>query len=693
MHNILRLGVITILSVLSSSVLAETRYWKDVSSQQSLAVLAAKTNLPQLTARTLELDESALRKALNSGVSQQPGIAKRNAVKPDIVIPLPEGGELTLVAEEVATMAPELAQQYPAIKTWRVLAKQKREIRGRIDFTEHGFHAMLDMPDGDTVFVEPVTALTSANKKQYVSFSKHVNNENFNTDFQCKVHAPNQPVSPILQQKTTGAKAADAVITYRLAVAATGEYTQFHGGSVGSALSAIVTSINRVNQIFERDLGITLQLIPEETSIIYTNPATDPYSSQDINAMLDENLLNLSNSGALSQSRYDIGHLFSATNVGGLASVGSTCDNTLKAAGVTGINNPLGDAFDISYVAHELGHQLGGTHTFNSACRGNQRSAATAVEPGSGSTIMSYAGVCGSGNDLQSQPDPQMHALSIQQISDYTRLQSGAVCGSSRGVTNQDPIISAGPDYTLPTRTPFMLQASASDSDGDVVTYTWEQMDVGTETDVDVDAGDNAIFRSRPENISRIRYIPRLSDLFAGVSVKGERLPVNDRDVNFMATARDGKGGIEMDQMRMRLVSTGRPFVVTSHRFDETLATGESTTVKWDVAGTNNAPVSCPRVDIRLVKADGFGFFIQETPNDGSQKVTIPADTPTLTNARFMVACSNNLFFNVSAGNLRIVTGSAGSGGGSGGGSMGEFIWLLGLLTLIRKRVINGGLK
>lgn len=694
MHNILRLGAISVLLALSSSVLADIQYWKDKSNQQSLAALAAKTNLPRLKARMLELDESALKKALGLEVSQQSGNARRAVVKPEIVIPLPAGGELTLYAEEVMTLSPELAQQFPDIKTWRVFSNQEQEIHGRIDVTEQGFHAMLDMPDGDTVFIEPVDSFATDNQnKQYLSFSKQQNHGSFKSDFQCQVHTTEQPVASFLQQNKVRAKAAHALITYRLAVAATGEYTQFHGGSVGSALSAIVTSINRVNQIFERDLGINLQLIPEETSIIYTNPATDPYSSNDINAMLDENLLNLSNSGALSQSRYDIGHLFTATNVGGLASVGSTCDNTLKAAGVTGIINPLGDAFDISYVAHELGHQLGGTHTFNSTCRGGQRTATTAVEPGSGSTIMSYAGVCGDGNDLQSQPDPQMHAVSIQQISDYTRLQSGSVCGSAQGVSNQDPVISAGPDYTLPTRTPFMLQASASDIDGDVVTYTWDQIDAGTETDVDVDAGDNAIFRSRPENISRIRYIPRLSDLFAGVSVKGERLPVNDRSVNFMATARDGKGGIEMDQMHMRLVSTGRPFIVTSHRFNDTFATGDITTVQWDVAGTRDLPVSCPRVDISLVTADGSSFFIQETTNDGSQKVTIPSDTPTMTNARFMVACSNNLFFNISGGNLRIIAGSGSGGGSSGGGSLGEFIWLLGLLALIRKRAINGGLK
>ena len=669
--------------IFSSTVTAtqSNSVWKDVepssiASRLSERIISGRPDLAPLKFRALELDERRIRDILSD---QDSSIAARtespSTVSSVISIPLPQGGEVSLRAESTSVMAPELEQQFPQLKTWKVTGVNDH-IHGRIDFTTQGFHAMLLMPDGDTVFIEP----DKESLNTYLSFSKHSNKENFSRDFKCGVHSePYIAGKPFNSAEQTQARPVAELITYRLAIAATGEYTQNKGGTKAGALSAIVTTINRVNEIYERDLAIRFELIPEEDDIIYIDPNTDPYSNTDVSTLLAENIKNLSNTGDLSIDRYDVGHVFSAANVGGLAYVGEVCDN-LKAGGATGIFSPFGDAFDLDYVAHELGHQLGGTHTFNSICVAvNQRIQETAVEPGSGSTIMSYAGICQS-NNIQSFVDPQFHAVSIAQITSFSQASS---CGGRQAVLNENPVIDAGPDFSVPARTPLMLVANGSDLDGVSLTYTWEQSDAGAASDVDVDTGDNAIFRSRLPSTSGIRYIPSLSDLFDGTSTIGEVLPVTNRNMELVATIRDGEGGVQTDLVNAAVFDMGVAFSVTSHNSFEIFGQGDRTTVSWDVAGTDVTPISCENVDISLVTPDGNGIDVITTANDGQQQVSIPSNAPAMNNARFMVACSSSPFFNISSAALTILN-SIGDGGesaesedaegGGGGGSIGYLL-------------------
>ena len=689
------LSVVCIGLLTSSQLFAESILWKDVSPQinGSDEGLQARTESSVLKARRLELNLTALSEQLNIAPANSLSRAVDNSEKDLVItIPLPDGGEISVKAEESSVLSDELAKRYPQIKTWRVVGTEDPSIHGRIDITEQGFHSMLVMQDGDTIFIDPDKKV----KNQYLSFSQRANSQNFKTNFQCGFDQENTSINGVVSRflnesnntsNRLASRKARTNVTYRLAVATTGEYTQFHGGTKSLAYSAVVTTINRVNEVFERDLSLKLKLVSGE-EIIYTNPFTDPYTNSDTQEMLEQNIVNLSDSGDFSSNRYDIGHVFGTRgNLGGLAALGSVCGSS-KAAGVTGISNPIGDAFDISFVAHEMGHQLGATHTFNSACGGGgKRTPETAVEPGSGSTIMSYAGVCGSNDNLQSNSDPLFHITSISQIDDFIE-NKGLVCGTEQATNNEKPEIDAGSDYTIPTGTPFNLVAEGTDSDGDTLSYTWDQIDVGTESEVDVDTGDNAIFRSRPENISPVRFIPRLEDLFNGTRVKGERLPIYDRDVNFVSVARDGKGGVWSDRMKIKLVSTGRPFSVTSHRFSETLRRGDSTTVTWDVAGTNSSPISCSNVNIWLLNDNGDDYLLTETKNDGEKRLVIPDDIVTMDNARFVVACSDNIFFNVSNAVLKVrektTTNSNPNSDSSGGGSMGFFLLTIALLGFRR---------
>ena len=233
--------------------------------------------------------------------------------------------------------------------------------------------------------------------------------------------------SPVIANKIA-ASSPESLLNYRIAIAATGEYTAKHGGTVEGALAAITTSLNRVNLVMERDLGIHLSLVENNHLLISTDPESDPFTKTDLVELVAENQAFIDT--VIGTDNYDLGHLFT-TKGGGLAAIASACNSYRKAQGVSGISNPVSDSFDLDFVAHEIGHQLGATHTFNSSqglCSGNTRTARTAFEPGSGSSIMSYAGYCGLDN-LQSNTDAMYHIGSIQQINDYTSSGQGNACG------------------------------------------------------------------------------------------------------------------------------------------------------------------------------------------------------------------------------------------------------------------------
>ena len=304
--------LLTVFIITTSVTSADTKsikknLWKDLSSRASeihkpslsARMLSARPDASPLKYRALSLDEMAFQTAFGEQSSSLAARAADVTLAPVITVPLPEGGEVSLKLEETSVMAPELALQYPQLKTWKATGIDQA-IHGRIDFTSNGFHAMLVMPDGDTVFIEPDNEVRRAGFSEqgaYLSFSKHSNKEHFKQDFHCEVHA--EDTQSLSSGAVTGnnnllARPAANMITYRLAVAATAEYTQFYGDEY-AALSAIVTTINRVNEIYERDLGIHLQLIPQELDIIYTDPETDPYTNTDVSTLVVENIINLAN--------------------------------------------------------------------------------------------------------------------------------------------------------------------------------------------------------------------------------------------------------------------------------------------------------------------------------------------------------------------------------------------------------------
>jgi hypothetical protein len=358
-------------------------------------------------------------------------------------------------------------------------------------------------------------------------------------------------------------------------------------------------------------------------------------------------------------ANYDIGHVFS-TGGGGVASLNSPC-SPRKARGVTGSSSPTGDPFYIDLVAHEFGHQFGGTHTFNStASNCSTRTSTTAYEPGGGSTIPAYAGICGLNAEVQANSDPYYHAVSIQQISAFMELGGGTACANIVSTANTAPVINGGGDYIIPANTPFVLTATGSDGNGDALTYCWEQFDLGP-----VVAGEptgdeltGPLFRSLPPTPAPERYFPNLPSIVAGLGTSWESLPTNTRDLNFIVTLRDfgaaGYGCTVQDEVLISVVNTGNQYAVTAPNGGDTWQSGTMETVTWNVAGTDVNGINCAMVDI-VLSTDGGATFDQvlaTVANNGSATLSAPATTET--SARIMVRCNGNIFFDISDADFSI---------------------------------------
>lgn len=562
-------------------------------------------------------------------------------------LPLPDGSTGNFRVVESPVMEPGLAAQFPSIKTYSGVGVDDPTASVRLDVTPRGFHAQVLSAHG-TVYIDPVS---QTDQQHYLSF---YHKDMQRQPFICGVSEASAAqrtaagmASPV--QRTVGT----TLRTFRLAMAATGEYTAFHGGTVALGQAAIVTTVNRVVGVYERELAVRMVLVANNSQLVYTNASTDPYS----NTSSDLNSITTSINNVIGAANYDIGHLV-GTGGGGVAGLGVVCGSS-KGRGLTGSPSPVGDAFDIDYVAHEIGHQFAGNHTFNSPtgnCAGN-RNANTAYEPGSGSTIMAYAGICGS-DDLQPNSDPFFHVVSFEEISAFV---STVTCGTTTTTGNTPPVIASLPvsGKVIPISTPFKLTAGATDADGDALTYNWEEYDLGpsgTLTAAQVANQSPPIFRSFAPTTSPTRYFPRLSNLLTNTLPTGERLPTVTRNLNFRVTVRDNQKGVNSSStVLMSTTNSAGPFVVLSPNAAVSWVSLSNQTVTWDVSGTNTAPVSCANVNIRLSTDGGLTYptvLATNTQNDGSEVITVP--NLATTTARIMVEAADNYFFDISNTNFTI---------------------------------------
>ncbi len=668
-----RLLVSTFLAVgLGFSMQANAEIWQDINAAKAkkTAPQSLKTQTPSVTrGRHLQLDKTELEYLLNQAPDE--ALGNSSAI---VELPLPNGQLAKYRVFSSPVMAPSLARQYPDIKTYRVVDINNPDNTGRLDLTPDGFHGMLSQ-NGETIFIDPVgDNYQSYYKGDYTSEMGGKNKPAFNCGFHERESKAKAAGNMTRFDKAAYNRAQKPDVsfgtelrTYRLAVAATGEFTAFHGGTKEKAMAAIVTGINRVNQVYERDVAIKLELVANNSDIVYTDASSDPFTDNSADSLIEE--VGKDINAKIGVANYDIGHVFS-TGGGGLAGFGVVCGDA-KAEGVTGSDSPINDPFFIDYVAHEIGHQFHADHTFNGSaggCSGN-RSDTAAYEPGSGSTIMAYASLCDDEN-LQSQSDVYFHTHSIAEISGFIANSStGGSCGVAKSLNNAVPVPNAGSDGAIPKSTPFILTGTATDSNaGDNLTYAWEQYDLGPTTTSKAsltDDGKRPLFRSFTPTASPSRVFPKLGDVLSGSSTYGEVLPTTARDLNFRFTVRDGKGGVATDSLKLTVSADAGPFTVTAPSAAVSWAQNSVQTVSWDVANTTAAPINCAKVDIGLSTDGGQNFSVMlksGAANDGSEQITVPGNATT--NGRLRIKCTNQPFFAVNKGTITI------SGSGGGGGSV-----------------------
>jgi hypothetical protein len=637
--------------ILSISLGKAQDFFTTISERSIKADQKNRTVQPEKSL-TYTLNVSGMKSYFNSVPELRDNELKDKA--PIIVLPMPDGTKAKFRIWKSSVMAPELAQKFPQLVTFTGQGVDDQYATLKLDFTELGFHAQIkSVVNGDT-YIDPYVKndinnyiiyrksdLIDKNPRICGTKDEEAQSENNNTL---------KSVTPSIGTQ---------IRIFRFAVACTHQYAQAATGlatpTVAQTLSAIVTSVNRVNGVYEQEVAVRLILVPTETNIIFTNSTTDPFTgNDDAYTLIDESQAQID--ALIGNANYDIGHTFS-TGGGGLAGLGVICSTGNKGSGITGSSNPVGDPYDIDYVAHEVGHQFGGPHTFNSttgSCSGN-RSASNAVEPGSGITIMAYAGICGAINNLGPNSIPTFHTKSFQSIT--TKVQS-TTCQVTTPVANTAPVVNAGNDYTIPKGTPFKLTGSATDAPNNALTYSWEQNDVGPAGNWNAPTGNAAIFRSFVPATVPYRYFPKITDVINNTMTRGEILPSYARTMEFRLTVRDnnaGCAGVANDDAIVTVDGNSGPFTVTAPTTAVTWTGNTTQTITWNVANTTAAPVSCANVSILLSTDGGLTYpttIIASTPNDGSEVITVP--NVTTAQARIMVAGQGNVFYNINPVNFAI---------------------------------------
>ena len=636
--------------------------WINIHAQTN--VLWEKVNSVSVKKTESLSNQDKLYYKLNENLlTQKIAASTSKSATSEITIPNADGVLERFMIWESSNFDPELQAKYPEIRAYEGTGLDDKTAKIHFSVAPIGVQTMVLRPDKASEFIEQ----NPENKSEYVLFtSKYRDTSKSSLACMTKEEA-NKNVSGKTAKTTSNAQ---SFKTLRLAISCTGEYTTFFGGTKAGALAGMNATMTRVNGVFNKDLAVKLILIANNDDVIYTDANADPYSSAGAGANGAWNLeVQKTLTTVLGSSAYDIGHLFGASGGGGDAGcIGCVCvdpvsltDEAAKGSAFTSPSNaiPQGDTFDIDFVAHEMGHQLGGTHTFSYAVEGT----GVNVEPGSGSTIMAYAGVTND-YDIQNNSDDYFAYASILQIQDNLATKT---CPVSTAIINNPPIINAGSDYTIPFNTPFVLTGTGTDSEGDSITYCWEQNDSAT----DATSGSNSIaypakpdgplFRSLLPTSSPIRYMPSLSTVLQNrLTTTWESVSSVARTLHFSLTGRDnaalGSAQTNTDNMIVTVNPAIGPFAVTSQNTNDIgWQKGSFQTITWAVNNTNTLSGS-GSVNIKLSRDGGLTFPVvlaSATPNDGSETITVPLDI-TATNCRILIEPTANIYYALNSNSFAV---------------------------------------
>ena len=588
-----------------------------------------------------------------------------------INIPTPDNSYSKFLIKETSNFHPKLAEKYPMIKSYTAQGIDDPNATLSMSDGAGGIHITVSSPDKETYFIDTASKNSTGSSRKAILYKKNDLPPNENS-FSCEVEAT---MGKSAAQKNSTQTSNDGKLrTFRMALACTPRYANFViktynyekapiFAKKALILSAMNTTMTRVNDIFRKELGVEMQLVAENDLLIefvFDPSSEEIFDNSDSDKMVSQNQEHCDS--IIGSDNYEIGHLFGYDLVNSGFAPGYVCDNSNKAQGVSKPYK-LGETFDVDVVAHEIGHQFGANHTFNNYDKGRHKP--TAVEPGSGSTIMGYAGV--SAPNVQKNSDAYFHAESIKEILEY--IKTDATCAPSIiDFYNRAPTADAGKDFTIPAGTPFVLRGIATDADAyypfplpeaiQNLTHAWEQTD--NEIAIMPPVAKNSVgpmFRSLPPTSSPNRYMPALDTVVGEFSPKWEVLPTVARDLNFSYTVRDNHiyaGRTARDDMKVS-VTNAAPFTVTSP--DEGTSfycIGQTIPVTWEVGLTDRYRINCQKVTIKLSEDGGITFPIilkENTPNDGFETVVIPPNIfRKSSKGKIMVEAADNIFYNINKG-------------------------------------------
>lgn len=649
---------------------AQTRnHWKENNAPEKVKThkSVARASYPKAF-KAFDLDIPAFQQELMSIVGKG-----KTSSKVKVSFPNADGGVEEFELVEASNFEPALQERFPEIRAYSGKGITDPSATIKVSLSPDGVQTMTFRADKENEFIEKF----SEDKKTYAVFRSQRKPGALPWD--CTTKAEQQMVSAINDQVmtlNTIARSGNNLKTMRLAQSCNAEYSNYFGATsaaqVNLVLEAFNATLTRCNGIYEKDLALHLNLIANTTAVIYYSASTDPYTTMSSwNSQLQSTLTSV-----IGDANYDIGHMFGSSGGGGNAGcIGCVCLSG-KGSGITSPADgiPQGDNFDIDYVAHEVGHQLGANHTFSMSSEGT----GVNKEVGSGITIMGYAGI--TAQDVANHSIDIFHQASIQQI--QTNLDS-KTCPVTLAISanNTAPTVAPLTNYTIPRSTPFYLTAAATDAEGDALTYCWEQNDNSTTTGTSSVA--SATKTTGPNWISYVpstsptRLFPKLATLLTGGTISGpltggdagantEALSSVARTLNFRVTVRDNApyssatpevGQTQFANVVVTVNGTAGPFNVTAPNTNVSWPASSSQTVTWSVNSTNLSPINCANVKISLSTDGGQTFplvLAESTPNDGTEVITMP-NIQTAT-ARIKIEAVGNIFFDISNANFSLTT-------------------------------------
>lgn len=578
-----------------------------------------------------------------------------------VALPGPDGKTLNFKVWRNTLIPAALQAKFPDVWSFTGTRTDNPAVTIKLEYSPRGLYAMV-YDAANTYFIDPVAVATD-DYKAYLKSDAQIDPLN---QAACQVAADiDNSGAPGDRIKIAGFTLGNVKRTYRLALSCTGEYAEAVAGTnpaTAAVFAAMVTTINRVNGIYERELAVTMQFVANNDLLIYTNAITDPFTANNNgDQLLGQNQNNTTS--VIGGANYDLGHIFS-TGAGGVAMLGSVCRGSQKAMGVTGRPNPVGDPFDVDYVSHEMGHQFGADHSFNK-CSGTEN-ASTAYEPGSGSTIMGYAGICGAANDLQNNSNDYFHKTSLSEINGWLASSVGTCAVTQAGYAAPVFTVSTN-SYQVPLETPFELdfpQVTPA-ATGSALLTNIEQYNRGNYRADEGQSGSftqGPSFRSFTPDEENFRSFPRYATLRNGsLSTKGERVTTVARGYAMAYNAReihtDGWGAINSADELTSITAVGStgPFRILYPSDNDSIIKNSTTKIYWDVANSDVAPINCSTVDIYLSTDGGITFplvLAQNVPNTGDADVAIP--DMEITNARVKIKATDNIFFSFSRRNVVI---------------------------------------